>query len=545
MFNFIKKLVSEKNSISQASLLIAFFSLVSRLLGLLRDRIFAAKFGAGMELDAYFAAFRIPDLIFNLLIVGALSAAFIPVFSRYIKKDKSSKNLAGESEERWQIASSILNLVIVLWLVLGGLIFIFAKPLLSLLVPGFEAEQLQLTTNLTRIMLLSPLFFGISNVAGSILNSYKRFFVFSLAPILYNLGIIVSALLFVPSIGVYALALGVVLGSFLHMIAQWTNTYYLGFKYSPILNLYHQGVKRICILALPRVAAMAVNQVNLIVQIVIGSTLIVGTIAALNFASNLQSIPVGLFGVAMATAVFPTLAEYASEKKREEFISNFSRIARTILFLTIPASVVIFLLRAQIVRIVLGAGHFGWQDTILTSSILGYFAVSLFAQSLVPLLARAFFAMEDTWTPLRVGIASVSLNIFLSYVLTRDFGGSLTLDLGPSGLALAFSIASIFQAGLLAILLRKKIKKIDGSKIVYSSIKIIAASVFAAIALQGTKYISTYFLDIDTGVGILGQACLAGSVGLATYLLAAKLFNCQEFKLVFRWFPKIDLFNRS
>lgn len=545
MFNYLKNLITTKNSISQASLLIAFFSLISRLLGLFRDRIFAAKFGAGMELDAYFAAFRIPDLIYNLLIVGALSAAFIPVFSRYIKKDEGNKALEGEGEERWQIASSVLNLVIVLWLVLGGLIFIFAEPLLNLLVPGFEGEQFQLTVNLTRIMLLSPLFFGISNVAGSILNSYKRFFVFALAPVLYNLGIIISVLLLTPSLGVYSLAIGVVFGALLHMIVQWANTYYLGFKYSPILDLAHKGVRRICYLALPRVAGMAVSQVNLIVQIVIGSTLIAGAITSINFANNLQSIPVGLFGVAMATAVFPTLADYASEKRREKFIANFSRIARAILFLTIPSSAIIFLLRAQIVRIILGAGHFSWQDTILTSSILGYFAISLFAQSLVPLLSRAFFAMEDTWTPLRVAIASVALNIFLSYVLTRDFGGSLTLDLGPIGLALAFSISSIFQAGLLGILLRKKLKKIDGLYIAISTVKMLIATVFAGMAVQIGKYLASTFLVIDTGTGILGQAALAAALGVVVYLVVSKLLGSQEFNLVFRWFPKIDLFKRN
>lgn len=525
--------------------MIAFFSLASRLLGLFRDRIFAAKFGAGMELDAYFAAFRVPDLIYNLLIVGALSAAFIPVFSRYIRKDEDSKALEGESEERWKIASSVLNLVIVLWLVLGGAIFIFTEPLLNLLVPGFEGEQFELTVNLTRIMLLSPLFFGISNVAGSILNSYKRFFVFALAPVLYNLGIIIAALLFVPSLGVYALAIGVVLGALLHMIVQWLNAYYLGFKYSPILDLAHKGVRRICYLALPRVAGMAVNQVNLIVQIVIGSTLIAGAIASINFANNLQSIPVGLFGIAMATAVFPTLADHASEKNREKFIANFSRIARAILFLTIPSSAIIFLLRAQIVRVILGAGHFSWQDTILTSSILGYFAVSLFAQSLVPLLSRAFFALEDTWTPLRVAIASVALNIFLSFILTRDFGGSLTLDLGPTGLALAFSISSVFQAGLLGVLLRKKIKQIDGLKILTSTTKILIATIFAGMAIQAGKYLASILLNIDTGTGILGQAAVAAGLGILVYLLAAKLLGCSEYKLVFRWFPKIDLFKRS
>ncbi len=531
MIHYIKNLITGRNTISQASVLIALFSLASRLLGLVRDRIFAAKFGAGMELDAYFAAFRIPDLVYNLLIVGALSAAFIPVFSKYIYGDR-------DESERWKIASSVLNLVVVLWVVIGGLIFIFARPLLHLLVPGFEGQQFELTVSLTRIMLLSPLFFGISNVAGSILNAYKRFFVFALAPVLYNIGIIVAALFLVPYWGVYALAIGVIFGAFLHMVAQWINTYYLGFKYSPILKLSHPAVKRIIKLALPRIGGMAVNQVNMIVQIVIGSTLITGAIASINFANNLQSIPVGLFGVAMATAAFPTLAQYATNQKRDKFIANFSKIARAILYATIPASIILFLLRAQIVRVILGAGHFGWQDTILTSKLLGYFAISLFAQSLMPLLARAFFALEDTWTPLRVALASVSLNIFLSYVLTRDFGGSFTLDLGPSGLIIAFSVSMIFQAALLAILLRKKINHIDGSKIALSTVKIVLASLIAGLATQAGKYLFSYFLEIETGLGVLLQALGAGIIGIGVYLLITYLIDSEEFKLVFRWLPK-------
>ena len=196
------------------------------------------------------------------------------------------------------------------------------------------------------------------------------------------------------------------------------------------------------------------------------------------------------------------------------------------------------MLRAQIVRVILGAGHFSWQDTIITAQLLGYFAISLFAQALFPLLARAFYALEDTWTPLRVAIASVSLNIVLSYLLTRDFGGWLTLDLGPIGLVLAFSISMIFQAILLLILLRKKIKDIDGTKIFLSTVKIVIASIFAGLAVQGGKYLSASFLDIQTGAGVLTQATIAGLAGVGFYLLVAWILNCQELHLLFRWLPR-------
>ena len=379
-----------------ASVYIAFFSLFSRILGIFRDRIFASRFGAGNELDAYFAAFRIPDFIFNLLVIGALSAAFIPVFTRYLSRD--------HEDEAFKISNSVLNLVLILWLFIALLIFIFARPIMGLLVPGFDTEKLSLTVNLTRIMLLSPLFFGISAVAGSMLNSYRRFFSFALAPVLYNLGIIIGALILIPRMGVYALAVGVVIGAFLHMLLQQINVYLLGFRYQRVLDLNHPGVRRIVKLALPRIIGMAVDQINLFVQTILGSILIVGTVAAFNLANNLASLPVGLFGVALATAVFPTLAEKAGLRRDSEFVFELSRVSRVILFLTIPTSVMIILLRAQIVRLILGTGHFDWQDTRLTFGILGYLAISVFALALVPLLSRAFYAFEDTKTPDRKSV---------------------------------------------------------------------------------------------------------------------------------------------
>jgi len=527
MFDFIRRKFTTRNSVAMASVYLAFFALLSRILGIFRDRIFAAKFGAGNELDAYFAAFRIPDFLFNLLIVGALSAAFIPVFTRYLTRNRE--------DEAFKISNSVTNLVVILWVAIALIIFIFARPILGLLVPGFDTEKLSLTVSLTRIMLLSPLFFGISAVAGSMLNSFRRFFSFALAPVLYNLGIILGAIFLTGRFGVYGLAMGVVIGAFLHMLLQQINVYLLGYRYRGVLDLKHPGVRRIIKLALPRILGMAVDQVNLFVQTLIGSLLIVGTVAAFNFANNLASLPVGLFGVALATAVFPTLAEKAGLREDSAFVFEFSRVARVILFLTIPTSALIILLRAQIVRLVLGTGHFSWHDTRLTFGILGFLAISVFAFALIPLLARAFYAFEDTRTPVYIGITSVVIDIILALTFVGKI--NIGIDLGPQGLALAYSISIIIQMILLFIFLQRKLKIIDFKLILFSVFKFGLASLVMIPAVQWSKFAISPFIRTDTGVGILIQATTAVLTGIIVYSVVAFILRCEEFRLVVRYLP--------
>jgi len=525
MLAFISNFLKRRDSIARASLYIAFFSLISRLLGLFRDRLFAAKFGAGPELDTYFAAFRIPDFVYNLLIVGAISSAFIPVFTRYIVRKKEG--------EAMKIADSVMNLVIILWLIFALFILVFTRPIMEKLTPGFEPWQMALTVKLTRIMLFSPLFFGISTVFGSILNSYRRFFAYALAPVLYNLGIILATVLFAERIGVFALAYGVISGAFLHMTVQFINAYLVGFRYRPIL-VFSPGVVRIIKLAIPRVLGLATDQINYIIQTIIGSTLLVGTIAAVNLAGNLAFLPVGLFGVALSTAVFPTLAEKASQNDKEGFINNFSKVARAILFLIIPASLIVIVLRAQIVRLILGTGHFDWQDTVMTYGILGYFAVSLFAQALIPLLARSFYALEDTKTPVKIAIISVTVNILLALYFTGKFDG---LDLGPKGLALAFSLAATLQMLLLTIFLKRKLKHLDGRRIFSSTLRFFIIAAIMTLLAQWAKYLVDPLVDLSRGIGVLAQFLIVSISGILIYLILAYIFKVEEFNIIFRIFP--------
>ena len=409
----IKKLFSGQiNSITVAALLIALSSLVSRFLGIFRDRILAGEFGAGDTLDVYYAAFRIPDFIFNLLVLGALSAGFIPIFTSLIKsrskgepnKSKFSeiKKIFSKHDDGWELANNVLNLLVISLVVLSGLGIIFAPWIIKMIAPGFGPEKQLLTVGLTRIMFLSPIFLSISSVFGGILQSYKRFFVYSLSPIMYNIGIIIGALYFVPQWGIYGLAWGVVFGALLHLLIQVPTVYLLGYRYRPRIDFHNKHLRKIGIMMIPRTMSLAITQVNLLVITVIASTLASGSLAIFNFANNLQSFPIGIFGISFAVAAFPTLAAVAFDRKK--LVYNFSHIFRQILFFIIPATIFLYALRAQIIRVILGTGQFDWEDTILTINTLGFFTISLFAQATIPLLVRVYFARQNSKTPFIIGL---------------------------------------------------------------------------------------------------------------------------------------------
>jgi len=508
------------SSIASAALVISFAGVLSRVLGLLRDRILASQFGAGDALDVYYAAFRVPDLIYNLLILGALSAAFIPVFTGLIARE--------EKKEAWRLANVLLNVAIITLLATSAVLAAFTPWLMKLITPGFSGEKMTQVTFLTRIMFLSPLFLGISGIFGGILNSFKRFLIHSLAPIMYNFGIIVGALLLAPYFGIVGLAWGVVLGAALHMLVKYPAVKISGFKYKFLFELKNTHLRKVIKLMIPRTMGLAVTQVNLLIVTIIASTLAVGSLAVFNFANNLQSFPLGIFAIPFALAVFPTLSHFSAKDDRENFVKSFSQTFRQILFFVIPASILLLVLRAQIVRVVLGAGKFDWEDTILTFQALGIFAVSLFAQSLVPLLARSFYAIHNTRIPFYTGLASEFVNLISAIILSQRFG--------VLGLVWAFSLASIVNMFLLFIILRVKLKYLDDEKIVFSTLRISLSALVAGLVAQLAKYAVNPFVDLDTFLGVFSQMAACGAAGVATYFLLTWLFRLEEFEYVKKFF---------
>ena len=500
---------------TRATLIIALFSMLSRLVGLLRDRIFASHFGAGETLDVYYAAFRVPDFLFNLLILGTLSAAFIPIFTSYRVKNE---------ETAWRIANTIFNLTFFAMGVLSIFLVGLAPLVVKIIVPGFSAEKMEATVAVTRIMLLSPFFFSLSSVFSSILNSYKRFAVVAALPVVYNLSIIAGAIFLYPRFGLAGLAWGVVIGAFLHMLLQIPSLLRTGYRWRPVLELQQSGVKKIAKLFLPRILTMDFSP---LIASAVGSTLSVGSIAVYNLANNLQSVPLGVIAVSFATVAFPVLSEAAAKQDSGKFRTVFNETLAQILYLMIPLSALMLVLRAQIVRLILGAGLFTWEDTIWTISTLAFFAISLFAQGLIPLLARAFYSLHNTVAPVVTGLVSAVVNIFAALYFTSHFG------LGVSGLALAFSVASVLNFLMLFIWLEISFGNLISAKLILNVEKIIVSTLGMGIVAYATLYAVAPIVDTRTVAGLTLQTLSALVIGGVTYWFLSFIFGLPEGRHVF------------
>lgn len=524
MIQSLKNILKRRTkNIGAAAILVGVFSMISRLLGILRDRILAGEFGAGEVLDAYYTAFRIPDLLYNLLILGALSAGFIPVFSALIKKMKKADDDSylyqeEENKEAWDLVSNILNILIIILSFFSILGFIFSPQLIKIIAPGFSPEMQSITTTLTRIMFLSPLFLGISSLLGGVLQSFRNFLIFSLSPIFYNVGIILGALFLVPVLGISGLAWGVVIGAFMHMAIQIPPVWILGFRWRAFINFKDKNFLKIAKMMVPRTLSLAISQINLVVVTIIASTLAAGSLAVFNFANNLQSFPIGVFGISFAVAAFPTLSASAFNEKK--LVDNFSYTLRRILFFIIPSTVLLITLRAQIIRVILGTGEFSWRDTVLTINSLGFFALSLFAQASTPLLTRVFYARQNSKTPFLIGLIIVVINIFLSLFLGKR--------MGVAGLALAFSLSSILNFMLLWLRLYFEMGDLDQKNIIISVLKFSFAALVAGFFIQAGKALIWPFIDMSTFWGVLSQGLVAGLLGLGVYFLLTYLLKSEE-----------------
>ena len=514
-------MVKMQNTVAGGAIIIALFSVLSRVLGLFRDRFLSSSFGAGWILDSYYAAFRLPDLIFNTLVLGALSSAFIPVFLKYWQKDQ---------KEAWKITSGVLNILLIAIFLLIVLIFFLAPVLVNYLVPGFDASAKDLTVSLTRIMLLGTFFFTLSNIAGSVLNSFQRFFAYSLAPIMYNLGIIFGILFLVDKMGYVGLGWGVALGAFLHFLIQLPALIKTGYRWKPVLNFRHPAIKRISVLMLPRCFGLAISQFNFIVTTLIASSLMVGAVAIYNLAFNLVNFPVSIFGISLAISIFPVLSRLFAQENKPAFSECFSKAICRIFYLIIPATILFLALRAQIVRLILGAGNFSWRDTVLTAQALGWFSISLFAQSLIPVFARAFYATQDTKTPVKIAVVAFLINIFAGLIL-----GML---MGVAGLALAFSLSAIINFLFLYYFFNKKIIFLPGKKILKSVVKIVFLSFFMAILIQVIKYFVGAVVNMQTFLGVLIQTVSAVLGAGIFYFSFSLIFKFEEVSVLFNFFKK-------
>ncbi len=545
IYNYmIKRLLHSKTkTIASAAFLLAISSLLSRFLGFIRDRLLMEKFGAGQVSDIYFAAFRIPDFIYNILIVGAIAVAFIPVFSEYFKSEHD------ELKDQWpeeaaRFTNNLLNCFLLLLVSLCVVLAIFTPVIIKFIVPGFSSADKATTINLTRIMFLSPILFGLSSIFSGILQYFNRFFVYSLAPLLYNFGIIIGILFLVPLFGIYGLGYGVILGALMYFLIQIPTVKIIGFRYKFVLDFKHAGIKKVFKMMGPRIIGVTADNINLVIMTAIASTLAIGSISIFNLSNNFQYLPVGIIGISFAVSSFPVFSKFMANGQKAEFFENFSSIFRQIVFLITPMSILIFILRAQIVRLLYGAGNFSWTDTRLTAASLGLFCLGILVNSLQPLVARAFFSFHDTKTPVISGLVSVTLNIFFSLLfvfllntnaaLNNFFINFLKLDgvnnIEVIALPLAYSLASIFELILSILLLYKKIGDFGIKKILSSFLRILASSVFASAVSYFTLYFVSLIVDMQTFIGVFWQAFFGALAGILVYFMTAHFLKFSEFQ---------------
>lgn len=506
----LSKLFNGENSVRSASVILIITLALSNVLGLIRDHLLARYFETSV-LDVYFASFRIPDLVFNFLILGAIFSAFVPVFSDYKAKN--------DLKEGWHIVSTLINISVIALSFCALLVYFLMPHLVYLVVPDFPAEKIMQTVRISRILMLTPIFFSVSYIVSGVLNSYNRFFAYSLAPLFYNLSIIIGILVLGKKIGIEGVAYFVVLGSFLHLMIQIPSINKIGFKHKWSFDYKNSAIKKIITLMLPRTIGLGANQILLLAYTSIASYLAAGSISAFNFANNIQTVPTVVFGSSMATAIFPTLTNAISSSENDRYCFYLNKTIRTVSYLLIPISIIIFLLRAQIIRLILGAGYFAWADTTATAATLGYFSLSLLPQGLIPLFARAFYAIKDTKTPMYIGLISTAMGILLAYLLTPTYS--------VAGLAMAFGISSYLNAILLYISLTK-ISCYRPDNILPSFAKVILISLVMALVLQFSKHLLDDFVNMNTFIGVFTQTILSFIFSVFSYLFLSKIFGLEE-----------------
>jgi len=510
-------LLRRQSNILSAAFVIMVTVFASRILGLVRDRLLAGAFFGGNEwlLDTYFAAFRIPDMIFQLLVLGALSAAFIPVFSEYLTKNE---------KEAYQISSSVINIVLLFFIIIAALTFIYADQLCRLIAPTFSPERINLMVDLTRIMLLAQLFFCFSNFLTGVIQSHQRFLVPALSPVVYNLGIIFGIVFLVPIWGIYGPTIGVVIGAVLHLLVQLPLAIRLGFVYQfRAWHFTHPGVKEIARLMLPRTLALGINQIEATVAVFIATSLAVGSLSIFYFAQHLMNVPVGLFGSTIGQAALPSLSRETALKEAASFKKILTSSLFQVLFLVLPASAILLILRVPVVRLAFGAKNFPWQATILTGRILAFFTLAIICQSLVQILVRGFYALHDTKTPLIVGTIAVFTNVVLSIYLTFEQG------YGVIGLAAAASLASLLHVISLLLLINRKVNGLIERESVLRSIKMLLATFFTLVFLWvPMRFLDRFILDTTRTINLIILTIITSLMGLLVYVSFAYFLKIEE-----------------
>ena len=500
-------------ALARAGIIVSGAFLVSRVLGYVRLVVIGNTFGATADLDAFFAAFRIPDLIFQLVAAGALSSALIPVISALFT--------TGERARAWRVVSTVINLMLIGLAVLAVGFFILAPVIVPIITPGFEGAQLDTTIELTRIMLLSPIFLALGAVATSVLNAGGRFAAAAMAPIVYNLAIIAAAVLLAPTLGVDGLALGVVAGSLGHLLIQIRPLARLGFRYDPQIDGSDPQARRALTLMAPRAIGLGASQITFIVVTSLATTLQVGAVSDLNFAFTLLQIPLGIIGVPLGIVLLPSLSRDAALGHETGFADLLTRALRLLVYVMVPISVLAAVSRVPIVEVLFGKGKILPEDLELIAVTLTAFLVGLTAHALIAVLARAFYARQDTVTPVVAAVAAVAINCTLAIILVGPYG--------LPGIALAIATAAWIEALALLVTLFRRLHHFELRGLARVGVESVVGSVVAGVIAYAVLAFLTDRLGVDPGrLVLVAELTLVGLAFAAVYAALSLVLRIPE-----------------
>lgn len=522
----------KQENILSAAFIIAASVALSRILGLIRYRLLASNFGDDIKLlDSFIAAAILPDAIFEVLIFGAIALAFIPVFSQYLSRDKL--------EKAWALSRALITLGLIIFVIFTIIILVFAPFIAPLIAPGVvlrEPATQAVIANLLRIMIAAQLFFVISIFLTGILQSFQRFLVPAVASIFYNLGIILAIIFLTPFFGIYAPAIGMVLGALFHLLIQLPLALSMGFRFKPSFDFKNKDVLETFHLMWPRSLSLGLMRLSDIINIAIASVAAVGTIVAFNFAQVLQLVPISLFAASIAQAALPSLSIEFNSKRFDQFKKLFAESFNQIVFLILPSAAILAVLRIPVVRLVFGARELPWEITVLTGRVLIAFSIGIAAQAISLLMTRSFYAVKDSLTPVKVFAVTTSLNIAASVIMV------LILKFPIVYLALNFSIANILNAVLLFYFLDRKVN-FPKKELAVPFLKMLSISLVTAVTLYiPMKLLDQLVFDTTRTFGLLLLTGTAVSAGLIVYIGFSWLFRVQEVSIFYNLLKRVIAF---
>lgn len=503
--------------------------MLSKVLGLIRDRLLAHVFSPDM-IDIFWAAFRLPDLIFQIIILGALSVAFIPVFTEHLENKGK--------DDAFEMARAILGVFLSIFILITILIFYFAEPIIAkFIAPGFMPEKQLQVVDLTRVILFGQVILVVGSFFIGIAQSFQRFIIPAMSPVFYNLGMILGIVFLSKYFGIVGAAYGVVIGAFLHAVIQVPLVWSLGFKFKFPPKFFHSGVKEIMRLMSVRTIGLAAEQINETVGVALATLLSIGSVTYLTFAQHLQVVPIGLFGATLAQAALPVLSSERAHGKLDEFKVTILTTMHQILFLTLPAAAILIVIRIPVVRLIFGASRFNWEATVLTGATLAFLSIGLAAQAISLLLVRGFYALKDTKTPVIVSLIAVALNIVLSVYLI------LILKLDVWSIGLANSISAVLSAVLLFWTLHFKVGKFDLRVVLGPFIKMLMATIIMGVALYvPIKLLDAVIFDTTRTINLLILTGMSSIFALSVYVLFVWFLKVRELETYIELLKRLGKF---